>query len=70
MEPKTESTASLVKQLLWWYPLSSPLLLVRTPLIYGLTAVGLPLWAAIVVEFLIERPLFFLVAREINRRVK
>lgn len=61
---------STAKQLLLWYPLSAPLLLIRTPLIYVFLSVGLPLWAAIVVEFLIERPLFFLMAREISRRVQ
>jgi hypothetical protein len=33
-------------------------------------AVGIPLRVAIVLEFVIERPLFYLTAREIATRVK
>jgi hypothetical protein len=62
---------STLRQLVLWYPLSAPWLLVRTPLLYLFADVwGAPLWAAIVLEFIIERPLFFLTAREIATRVK
>jgi len=64
------SGSTTVKQLLLWYPLSAPWLLIRTPLLWGFIEVGLPLWSAVILEFLIERPLFFLTAREIAWRVK
>lgn len=54
-----------------WYPLSAPWLLIRAPVLYVLIEwLGVPIWAAVVVEFLIERPLFYLTAREIADRVK
>jgi len=60
-----------MKQLLVWYPLSSPWLLVRAPILYLLVEyLGVDLWVAIVLEFIVERPLFFLTAREIAHRVK
>lgn len=67
-QPSADTT---IKQLLLWYPLSAPWLLVRVPLLYLCTDVwGWPLWMAVVVEFIVERPLFFLTAREIATRVK
>lgn len=60
------SANTTLRQLLLWYPASAPWLFVRTPLLYVLVDVcGLTLWAAVIVEFIIERPLFFLTAREL-----
>ena len=67
----TANMSSTIKQLLWWYPMSAPWLLVRTPLLYALVEVGgIELWAAIIIEFVIERPLFFLTAREAANHVE
>jgi hypothetical protein len=68
---RSHPAKSTFRQLLVWYPLSAPWLLIRAPVLYVLIEwLGVPIWAAVVVEFLIERPLFYLTAREIADRVK
>lgn len=68
---RDQPVKSTFKQLLVWYPLSAPWLLVRAPVLYVLIERWeVALWAAVVIEFLIERPLFYLTAREIAWRVK
>jgi hypothetical protein len=68
---KRSKTKSLLLELLLWYPLSAPWLLVRTPLLYlFFNVLHMPLWVAVALEFVIERPLFFLTARAITLRVE
>jgi hypothetical protein len=59
----------VLRELLLWYPLSAPWLLLRTPMLwFMIVKLQLPVWVAVVIEFVIERPLFFLTAREITLR--
>jgi len=59
----------MIKQLLWWYVITAPMLAIRAPIIAWFVWLGMDIWTAIAVEFILERPLFYWIAITIKRKV-
>ncbi len=59
----------MIRKLFLWYIFSAPLLLVRVPVTWVAIYWGAELWLAVAIAWFVERPLYFLTAATIDRKV-